>query len=400
MPSSVPFTLTARWILPVSSSPLPRGIVTIRGNSIEDVSSQGERTADLDLGNVAIIPGLVNAHTHLDLSGAKDAMPPTDPDHFTDWLRAVIAYRRTRSPEEIQADIHSGLMESLRFGTTLVGDIASGGDSWELLSKAPLRAVVFRELIGLSEERSVSARNAAMEWYRNHPATDTCSPALSPHSPYSARHTLLIDARAEEIRAIHLAESPGEMELIGSRSGPFMDFLRELGAWDESGIVPELDSIIRGNRSAKRSLFVHANYLPLQSIDGFTPNMSVVYCPRTHAAFSHPPHLFREFLARGARVCLGTDSLASNPDLDVLAEARFVHQRYPDFPGEHLLRMATLAGADALGQGDLSGSLTPGKSADLVVVPLPDCDGDPYELLLTEHAGVRRVMFRGKWLEA
>ena len=126
--------------------------------------------------------------------------------------------------------------------------------------------------------------------------------------------------------------------------------------------------------------------------------MSIVYCPRTHAAFRHPPHPFREFLARGVRVCLGTDSLASNPDLDILAEARFVRSRYPDFPGDQLLRMVTLAGAEALGWADECGSLEAGKSADLVAVPLPDCDeADPHELLLGEDAGERRTMFRGQW---
>jgi cytosine/adenosine deaminase-related metal-dependent hydrolase len=95
-------------------------------------------------------------------------------------------------------------------------------------------------------------------------------------------------------------------------------------------------------------------------------------------------------------VCLGTDSLASNPDLDILAEARFVRSRYPDFPGDQLLRMVTLTGAEALGWADECGSLEAGKSADFVAVPLPDADAsDPHELLLAGHAGERRTMFRG-----
>src|SRR5205814_8518001 len=108
---------------------------------------------------------------------------------------------------------------------------------------------------------------------------------------------------------------------------------------------------------------------------------------------------FREFLKRGVRVCLGTDSLASNPNLDILAEARFVHAKNPDFPGDQLLKMVTLAGAEALGWADECGSLEPGKSADLVAVPLPDRDGDPYELLFSDEAKAapRRTMFRGQW---
>jgi cytosine/adenosine deaminase-related metal-dependent hydrolase len=132
--------------------------------------------------------------------------------------------------------------------------------------------------------------------------------------------------------------------------------------------------------------------------------VTVVYCPRTHAAFGHPPHPFREFLKRGVRVALGTDSLASNPDLDVLAEARFIRERYPDFPGDQLLRMATLAGAEGLGWADKTGSLTPGKSADLVAVPLPDRgEGDPHELIFggSDPPGSRRrSMWRGLWRDS
>ena len=143
-------------------------------------------------------------------------------------------------------------------------------------------------------------------------------------------------------------------------------------------------------------LFAHCNYLPSDS--ELYPNQSIVYCPRTHAAFKHPPHPFRDFLKRGVRVCLGTDSLASNPDLDILAEARFVRSRYSEFPGEQLLRMVTLAGAEALGWANECGSLEVGKSADLVAVPLPEREAaDPYELLLGDDAGPRRTMFRGEW---
>ena len=127
-------TYTARWVFPVGGPPLPNGVVTVSGDRIEAVEPHGTRTPDEDFGNAAIIPGLVNPHTHLDLSGARGLIPPTDPDHFTDWLRGVIAYRRTRTPEQVQADIREGLAECLRFGTTLIGDIASEGASWEPLT--------------------------------------------------------------------------------------------------------------------------------------------------------------------------------------------------------------------------------------------------------------------------
>src|SRR6476620_11012283 len=118
--------LSARWVFPVSGPPLPGGTVTVRGDRIESVDPAGTRTPDIDFGNAAIIPGLVNAHTHLDLSGARGAVPLGA--DFVDWLRQVIAHRRTPSTHDA---VQTGLAESLRFGTTLVGDIAAGGASWD-----------------------------------------------------------------------------------------------------------------------------------------------------------------------------------------------------------------------------------------------------------------------------
>jgi aminodeoxyfutalosine deaminase len=256
---------------------------------------------------------------------------------------------------------------------------------------------VFHEIIGLSEERARASGKAAWDWSQAHPATVFTRPAYSPHAPYSARSTLFGAGRHTDTFMSHLAESPGEMELLASRSGPFVEFLTGLGVWDDSAFAP-IGRILVRSRLVGTYLFAHANYLPLDECKYIAGLHFIVYCPRTHAAFGHPPHPFREFLARGVRVCLGTDSLASNPDLDILAEARFVRSRYPDFPCAQLLRMVTLAGAEALGWADECGSLAAGKSADLVVVPLPDADApDPHELLLADHPGERRTMFRGSF---
>jgi cytosine/adenosine deaminase-related metal-dependent hydrolase len=390
-------TYTARVVFPASGSPLPNGTVTVRGDLIEAVEPHGTRTPDEDFGNAAIIPGLVNPHTHLDLNGALGLIPPTDPDHFTDWLRGVIAYRRSRTAEQTQADIRAGLAECLRFGTTLIGDIASEGASWDTLAAVQTRAVVFRELIGLSDETSSTAFHNHLLWRRSHVDTATCRTAASPHAPYSANNTLIRTmAWNGSTMTIHLAESPAEMELLEHRSGPFRKFLESLGIWEPGNIADSLRFILWRTQRSPCVLFAHGNYLPPDT--QLTSNQSIVYCPRTHAAFGHPPHPFHEFLARGVRVCLGTDSLASNPDLDVLAEARFVRARYPDFPGDQLLRMVTLSGAEALGWADETGSLEAGKSADCVVVPLPDSDAaDPHALLFADHAGERRTLFRGAW---
>jgi cytosine/adenosine deaminase-related metal-dependent hydrolase len=195
--------------------------------------------------------------------------------------------------------------------------------------------------------------------------------------------------------ATHMAETQAELQLIRHRTGHFIDFLRDLGIANLDGLAKKLTLNLRPFRGVPHGLLIHCNYLALKI--PIPPSASIVYCPRTHAAFGHPPHPFRDFLVRGIRVALGTDSLASNPDLDILAEARFIHERYPDVPGEIILRMLTLSGAEALGWADETGSLTPGKSADLVVLPLPDRDDEPERLVLESSAAVRSVLFRGEW---
>jgi cytosine/adenosine deaminase-related metal-dependent hydrolase len=394
--------LTARYIFPVDGPPLPGGVVTIHEDKIAAVEPHGTRTADVDLGNAAVLPGLVNAHTHLDLTGLRGKCPPA-PD-FTQWLRGVIAHRRSQTPEQIAANIQTGIDESLAAGTTLVGDIAAGGASWEGLVKAQMRSIVFYEVLGVMWERVIGVGKAMAEWLETHPDNQDCRSGLSPHAPYST-HQALFDGAAKLVgsrgtfMATHLAETTAELEFLENRSGPFVDFLNELGAWNLQAWDKTPTAYIRlCRRHTRRLLLAHCNYLSTDAL--IPPQATIVYCPRTHAAFGHPPHPFRLFLQRGARVALGTDSLASNPDLDLLAEMRFVHRRHPDLLGEVLLRMGTLSGAEALGWADETGSLTPGKSADLVVVPLPDEEGDPYQLLFQSSHPVARTLFRGEWVAA
>lgn len=397
-----PWSLTARWLLPVAGPPLPNGVLTVDGATIAAIGPPGSRRPDLDLGDVAVLPGLVNAHTHLDLTGLRGLAPPRLP--LPEWLREVIAFRRGRTADQVQADVRAGLAECVRHGTTLVGDISGDGSSWAALASSNIRAVVFRELLGLPAGRADAALAGASQWLLDHPATPTCRRGLSPHAPYSVRADLIGRAAVlgEEhgaALAIHLAESAEELELLKHRRGPFVAFLQGLGVWAPEALAWSYTQIMHAIAWRERvpRLFIHCNYL--RPTTAIKPKGTIVYCPRTHAAFGHPPHPFREFLRRGRRVALGTDSLASNPDLDLLAEARFLRRQHPDVPGETLLRMATLSGAEALGWADETGSLEPGKSADLVVVPLVPADTeDPHDLVLRGTGPPERVMCRGAWL--
>ena len=387
------FVVTARWLFPVAQPPLENGLLVIDGEHIAGVFPKGTRKADLDLGNAAILPGLVNAHTHLDLTGMRGLAPPS-PD-FVGWLKQVIAFRRQRTPTQVASDICAGIAESLRSGTTLLGDISGSVESWLALAEAPLRSVVFREMIGLTKRRAAEAVLAFRTWREAFPDRSNCRAGLSPHAPYSVRFSLFLYAATSGVPvSVHLAESKAEMDLLLGRQGPFIEFLEELGAWDAEGLSDGPDHLLQTMNGMNPVLFVHCNYL-WPSIS-FPSNGSVVYCPRTHAAFQHPPHPFREFLARGIRVALGTDSLASNPDLSILSEMRYLRELYPDLSGDLILRMGTLSGAEALGWADDCGSLESVKSADFLALPLADYElEDAHDLWLKSEKNISQLWIRG-----
>jgi cytosine/adenosine deaminase-related metal-dependent hydrolase len=393
------WTLTARWLVPVDAPPLAGGTITVAGDRILAVEPHGDRTAHADAGDCAILPGFVNAHTHLDLSGLRGRVPPTT--DFTDWLRAVIRHRRESDSAHQEVAIRAGIAESVACGTTLLGDIAGLGASWPLLKEAPLRSVVFYELLGLTRQRARQAWRAGRAWLAEHPATPFCRPGLSPHAPYSVRASLIrlvarLACEQSFPLALHLAESQAELELLARRQGSFVPFLTALGVWDPKGLARSPEHVIQLCTRAPRTLFAHANYLASQT--QVPRESTLIYCPRTHAAFGHQAYPLLEFVRAGTRIALGTDGLASNPDLSVLEEARFVYRRYPQVDAEAILRMATLNGAEALGWSEVTGSLTPGKSADLVVLPLASANGDdPYPLILESSSSVRAVLWRGRW---
>jgi cytosine/adenosine deaminase-related metal-dependent hydrolase len=186
---------------------------------------------------------------------------------------------------------------------------------------------------------------------------------------------------------MHLAESREELLLLASHAGPMVEALEALAAW-----YPE--AVPRGSRpldylnllaGARRALLIHGNYLDDDEIAFLAANrerMSVVYCPRTHAYFGHEPYPLATMLAGGVRVAVGTDSRASNPDLNLLAELRQAARQHPDVPPEDVLKMGTVWGAEALGLEERFGSITPGKSGRLAVVRIEGAGGSPLEAVL------------------
>ena len=402
--------IKARYLFPVDRPPIPDGVLTIADGRIVAVGENVSGRAPLDLGNVALLPGLVNAHTHLEFSDLTRPLGSTGLS-MTEWIASVIAYRQSREsedPDRSQSQaktVSSGLGECQKFGITALGEIARPGWPMSVFRFSPVDCTVFLELLGLSAERIqpflalarehlAAGRRERADW----------RPGLSPHAPYSVHPELLsgVCGLSREQRvpvAFHLAESAEELDLLATGGGPFVELLKSLDAWHPGVLNRKSQPLdyLKVLRETHRALVIHGTYLSGEEIDflaGCADHMSVVYCPRTHAHFGHRPYPLAQMLSRGANVALGTDSRASSPDLSVLAEMRFIHRHYSDVSPADILRLGTINGAKSLGLQNEYGSLAVGKRADFTAVGLPESEeGDPFELLLNFPSATQRLCF-------
>lgn len=388
-----PVAYRARYVFTGAGPPLIDGVLTIADGRIASVGpyASGERV--VDLGDVALLPGLINAHTHLEFSDLEAPLgrPGTE---FTDWVRLLIEARRRPGPDAATAagNVARGIAECLHHGVAAVGEIAQPQWSPEPFETSQLDATAYFEAIGLAADR-FDARLADARRHLQAPTSSSVRRGLSPHAPYSV-HPDLFDqlvSLAEQARApvqMHLAESQEELELLAGGGGPFRDLLEELGLWQAAAFQSPrrpLDYLRRLATGGVRALAIHCNYLDDEEIAflaAHAARLTVVYCPRTHAFFGHPRHPLPRLLATGASVAVGTDSRASNPDLSMLEELRFVARHFPEIAPQTVLESGTIRAAQALGISDRLGSFEPSKLARWIVVPLPQHrSNDPYELL-------------------
>lgn len=382
-----PFALRARWVIPVAGDPIDGGVVSIADGRIAAVGSAAASHVAardiVDLGDVAILPGLVNAHTHLEFSDLAAPLGRRGMG-ICDWIPLVVADRR-RSGRDADAAVRAGIAESARYGVTAIGEIAQRDGSPAAVASLPLAVNVYQELIGLACDRVDELCAAAREHAaRTPPPPARWRTAASPHAPYSV--SLDVVRRLADLPlAMHVAESREEVELLAVASGPMRAMLENFGIWREGyfgrgGVLQRPVDVLRALAGDPKkpvtnatALVVHGNYLDAAAMDflAAAPRpMVVVYCPRTHAYFGHEPYPLVELLRRNIPVALGTDSRASNPDLSILAELRHVALHFPDLPSKQVLAMATINGASALMRSDECGSIEVGKSADLAVVEL------------------------------
>lgn len=389
------FTLRARWVLPIDHPPIEGGFVSVANGMITAVeASKLCESPVVDLGDVVLLPGLVNAHTHLEFSGLSRPLG-TPGMSLPAWIRSVIA-DRGRGNRDAAAAIAAGLRESRDAGVVALGEIATSPAVSYALEGMP-QTLLFQEAIGFSAGR-VDSVHGEME------QRVTAAGALagvSPHAPYTV-HPRLFDRLVELATArglpvaMHLAESPEELQLLASGDGPFRELLEERSMWDDAAIprgTRPLD-YLRRLAAAPRSLAIHGNYLDDEEIAfaaSHRDSMSVVFCPRTHAYFGHTPYPLPKMLDAGVRMTLGTDSRASNPDLSLLNELRSAAQAFPAIDPCQLLAMATLDGAAALGWESEYGSLSVGKRAKLISLPCGDHGKDPYAAILSGNASATIV---------
>jgi cytosine/adenosine deaminase-related metal-dependent hydrolase len=381
------FTLRARWVLPIDQPPIEGGYVGVAGERIVAVGRTDPAiSAVTDLGHVVLMPGLINAHTHLEFSALPKPLG-TPGASLPDWIRLVIA-DRNRGDRKPQAAIAAGLRESLAHGVTTIGEIAAAPPTFYASAESRPKLLQFQEVIGFSAGRVDSAFDDAQRRLES----TSSSAGLSPHAPYTV-HPLLLErlVRLASTRnvpvAMHLAESREELRLLKTGDGPFRELLEERSMWDREAISTSSRPLdyLKMLAEAPRSLVIHGNYLADEEIEfiaGRRDRMSVVFCPRTHGWFGHEPYPLEVMLQAGVHVAVGTDSRASNPDLRLLAELRSIAIAFPSIAPAQIVQLGTLNGAMAMGLAEHVGSLTPGKLADFAAMPMNEAGLNPYEQLL------------------
>jgi cytosine/adenosine deaminase-related metal-dependent hydrolase len=382
----------AAWVCPISAPPLRDGWVAIDGDRIAGVGRGAPPGPAVDLGDVALLPSLVNAHVHLELSWLRDRVPPATA--FTSWVKGLFAVRG-RAPERaddatVMDALDAAIAELRATGTGAVGDTSNSLASVAPLARAGMPAVVFHELLGF-DARDASLVEATRA-LRDAAGGGGIAVAPAPHAPYSVSPELFRAVRAEvdrlrvPITSVHVGESEEELQLLRDGTGPWRQLLGLMRVWRDdwtppgTGPVPYLDAL--GVLDA-RTLVVHGTQLTRPELDRLAAiGATLVTCPRSNqwVGVGLPP--VAAFYEAGVAVAVGTDSLASVADLNLFAELEAMRQLAPGVPARRLLASATVVGARALGLGDELGTLEAGKRASIVAVRLPGPVADVEEHLV------------------
>jgi aminodeoxyfutalosine deaminase len=406
--------LRARGVLPVSHPFIDDGALVIKGGRITAVgrcpairrSFPGEV---LDLGATLLLPGLVNAHCHLDYTDMAGQLG--QPRAFPDWIKGLVSLKSGWGYSEYAMSWVRGANMLLRSGVTTVADIEAVPELLpEVWGTTPLRVISFLELLNVRSWHSARQLVAEAEARLQSLAGHAGRVGLSPHAPYTTSPDLLQQAAAAARRhgwllASHVAESKEEFEMFTSRRGALFDWLSSQRDTSSCGLGSPLRFLARLGLLGPDFLAVHFNYLAEGDVRLLADSgASVVHCPRSHRFFRHQRFPLNDLTAAAVNVCLGTDSLASigserrePPTLDLFAEMRALAGNEPELSAEAIVRMATVNGARALGKERQAGELIPGAQADLAVIPFRGRSPDPWETVLSHTCPVRGLMIGGRW---
>jgi cytosine/adenosine deaminase-related metal-dependent hydrolase len=406
--------LRARIVLPVCRPAIQDGAVVISGSRIAAAGPWPDIKArfpqrPVDLGAAILLPGLINAHCHLDYTGMTGLPAPRQ---FPDWIRSLFVLKAETTRAEYARAWLEGAAMLARTGATTVADIEAVPDLLpEVWSGTPLRVASFLEMTGVKNRRApaeILAEAAAK--------IDSLKPrrglaGLSPHALYSTTSPLLKQAarmaRQRKWRVtMHVAESAEEFEMFMHRRGAMFDWLQPQRGMSDCGLGSPLAQVARCGLLGGNFLAIHANYLLPSDIQALARSgASVVHCPRSHAYFQHQPFAFEELAAAGVNVCLGTDSLASvslfrrhKPELNLLAEMRQFAAAHPGIAPDAIVQMATRNGARALGWEGRAGEISPGSRADLVAIPFAGRAAECAAAIVHHPGDVPVSMIDGRWV--
>jgi aminodeoxyfutalosine deaminase len=379
-------------VLPIDLPPIEHGALLVGPEGrIEAVGPDAQvprppHLPSLEFPNSVLLPGLINTHTHLELTGLEGQV--SEPE-FPAWITHLRQIKNTRGPADYLTAARQGLQDCYAAGVTTVADTGDSGAVIQALAEADGSGIAYQEVFGpdpVQLTESLSGLQARVE-ERSTWATGRVRLGVSPHAPYSVSGPLFqaVAAWAETERlplAVHVAESPAETQFVQAGAGPFAQ------AWLARGIAlpasrgrTPVEWLDKHGVLTERTLCIHAVQITSQDVDRLADSgAAVAHCPLSNQAHGHGAAPLQAFLAAGVRVGLGTDSVVSVGRLDLLAEARLAQKR-AGLTADQAVELCTLRSARALGLDD-TGSLRPGKWADCTVIRLPPGEGTPSDRLL------------------
>lgn len=396
----------ARTVVTMEEPPIEDGAVAVRANRILAVGgfkkvSRLYPGRTIDLGEQVLLPGLINAHCHLDYTVMRKAI--LYQNSFTRWVSRINALKRCLGEDDYLKSIAAGFNELKKWGTTTVLNIESFPELMSKMPAPPIRTWWFYEMIDLRHRIATEELVAgAFVFFQDRP--DWLGGfGLSPHAPYTASEDLY--RLANECARVtgmplttHLGESAEEDLMFRKKSGEFYEFLQSLGRnMDDCGHGSALARLLKKGLIGPNWLLVHLNELSEEDFSLMQGlKLNIVHCPESHRYFKHSLFQHKRLHDLGMNICLGTDSLASNEGLNLFAEMRAVQNGEPWMSPDEVLKTVTVNAARAFNQENSLGKIAPGACADMIALPFKDDPSRVYEAIVQNRLPVGWMMVDGR----